>query len=56
MDLSKLYSDGVLLYGEAGGFNDYVYIGVPPGMLSGMTTTKTIAYARRNDYSAAALS
>ena len=53
MDLSDLYSDGVLLCGEAGGFNDYLYIGVPPGMLSGMMAANTVEYAvKKRDYSA----
>jgi len=53
MDLSDLYSDGVLLCGEAGGFNDYLYIGVPPGMLSGMMAANTVEYAvKKGDYSA----
>jgi electron transfer flavoprotein-quinone oxidoreductase len=57
MDFSELYADGVLLCGEAGGFNDYAYIGVPPGMLSGMIAADTIEHARKNrDYSAGALS
>lgn len=57
MDFSKLYSPGVLLCGEAGGFNDYAYIGVPPGMLSGMMAAETIAQARaKGDFSADALS
>jgi electron transfer flavoprotein-quinone oxidoreductase len=53
MDLSDLYSDGVLICGEAGGFSDYMYIGVPPGMLSGMMAANTVEYAvRKGDYSA----
>jgi electron transfer flavoprotein-quinone oxidoreductase len=53
MELSDLYSDGVLLCGEAGGFNDYLYIGVPPGMLSGMMAANTVEYAvKKGDYSA----
>jgi electron transfer flavoprotein-quinone oxidoreductase len=57
MDFSRLYSHGVLLCGEAGGFNDYAYIGVPPGMLSGMIAAETIAQARiKGDYSADTLS
>ncbi|MBN2027821.1 MAG: FAD-dependent monooxygenase [Actinobacteria bacterium] len=57
IDFSKLYSHGVLLCGEAGGFNDYAYIGVPPGMLSGMMAAETIEGAiRKGDYSADALS
>ncbi|RJP27796.1 MAG: FAD-dependent oxidoreductase [Actinobacteria bacterium] len=57
MDFTKLYSHGVLLCGEAGGFNDYAYIGVPPGMLSGMMAAETAAAAvEKGDFSAAALS
>ena len=57
MNFGKLYSHGVLLCGEAGGFNDYAYIGVPPGMLSGMMAAETIKNAiRMKDYSADALS
>lgn len=53
---SKLYSDGVMLCGEAGGFMDYAYIGVPPAMLSGIIAADTIEYARKKgDYSAATL-
>ena len=57
MDFGKLYSDGVLLCGEAGGFNDYAYIGVPPAMLSGTMAAETVAQAcSKGDYSAEALS
>jgi len=57
MDFGKLYSDGVLLCGEAGGFMSFSYVGVPPGMLSGMMAAETIAQARKKyDYSADALS
>lgn len=57
MDFGKLYSHGVLLCGEAGGFMNYTYIGVPPGMLSGMTAAETIERAaRRGDFSADTLS
>ncbi len=56
MDFGKLYSHGVMLCGEAGGFNDYAYIGVPPGMLSGMTAAETIERAaRKGDFSADSL-
>ncbi len=57
MDFDKLCSDGVLLCGEAGGFMSFSYVGVPPGMLSGMMAAETIAQARtRGDYGADALS
>jgi electron transfer flavoprotein-quinone oxidoreductase len=57
MDFGKLYSDGVLLCGEAGGFMNYTYVGVPPGMLSGMMAAETIALAhKKGDYSADTLS
>ncbi|MEW6553406.1 MAG: FAD-dependent oxidoreductase [Actinomycetota bacterium] len=53
LGFSNLYSHGVLLCGEAGGFMDYAYIGVPPGMLSGMMAAETIERAaRKRDFSA----
>lgn len=56
LDLSDLYCDGALLCGEAGGFNDFMYIGVPPGMLSGVMAANTVEYARKKgDYSAETL-
>ena len=56
VDLGKLYAPGVLLCGEAGGFMDYLYVGVPPGMLSGIAAANTVDFARRKgDYSAKTL-
>jgi electron transfer flavoprotein-quinone oxidoreductase len=56
MDLGNLYCDGALLCGEAGGFMDYMYVGVPPAMLSGKIAADTIAEAkRRGDYSSETL-
>lgn len=53
----QLYSDGVLLCGEAGGFNSAMWIGVPSGMLSGLKAAEAVARARRKgDYSAESLS
>ena len=48
----NLYSDGVLLCGDAGSF--FVsYWGVPSGMLSGLMAAETVALARKKgDYSA----
>ena len=52
----NLYADGVILCGEAGGFNTYSWVGVPPGMLSGMMAAKAIALAKqKRDYSAGTL-
>jgi electron transfer flavoprotein-quinone oxidoreductase len=45
----NLYADGVVLCGEAGGFNTYSWVGVPPGMLSGMMAAKAIAIAKQKD-------
>ncbi len=57
MDFGRLYSHGVLLCGEAGGFSDYAYIGVPPGMLSGMMAAETAEQAvRMGDFGADSLS
>lgn len=57
MDFGKLYSHGVLLCGEAGGFMNYSYVGVPPGMLSGMLAAETVEKAARaKDFGADSLS
>ncbi len=43
--MDHLYSDGVLLCGEAGGFNSNTWIGVPSGMLSGLKAAEAVAVA-----------
>ncbi len=43
----NLYSGGVLLCGEAGGFNSAMWIGVPTGMLSGLKAAEAVAAAKR---------
>ncbi len=53
----RLYSGGVLLCGEAGGFNSTMWIGVPSGMLSGLKAADAVAAAKRlGRYDADALS
>ncbi len=55
--LDQVYGDGVLLCGEAGGFNSRFWIGVPPAMISGMAAAEAIVHARRRgDYRARTLS
>lgn len=55
--LDRLYSGGVLLCGEAGGFNSSMWIGVPSGMLSGLKAAEAVAAAkRRGRFDAEALS
>ena len=44
--MDRLYCDGVLLCGEAGGFNSSVWIGVPSGMLSGLKAAEAVAVAK----------
>ncbi|MFH1150207.1 MAG: FAD-dependent monooxygenase [Actinomycetota bacterium] len=57
MKVDRLYGDGVLLCGEAGGFNSGMWIGVPSGMLSGLKAAEAVARARRTGrYDAEALS
>jgi electron transfer flavoprotein-quinone oxidoreductase len=54
--LDRLYSGGVLLCGEAGGFNSSMWIGVPSGMLSGLKAAETVALAKsRGRYDAETL-
>jgi flavin-dependent dehydrogenase len=45
--MDKLYTDAVLLCGEAGGFNSNSWVGVPSGMLSGIKAAEAVALARR---------
>lgn len=47
LKMRDLYSDGVLLCGEAGGFNSSMWIGVPSGMLSGLKAAEAVAWAKR---------
>lgn len=47
LKMGSLYSDGVLLCGEAGGFNSGMWVGVPPGMLSGLKAAQAVAFAKR---------
>lgn len=55
ISFSNLYSDGVLLCGEAGGFVIY-YVGIPTAMLSGIMAAETVALAvEKKDYSAKTL-
>ncbi|MBU1670042.1 MAG: FAD-dependent monooxygenase [Actinobacteria bacterium] len=57
MKVDRLYDDGVLLCGEAGGFNSGMWIGVPSGMLSGLKAAEAVLRAKRTGrYDAAALS
>ena len=57
LKLDQMYTDGVLLCGEAGGFNSSMWVGVPPGMLSGLTAAEAVARAKkRGRYDAEALS
>lgn len=56
INFSNLYSDGVLLCGEAGGFVIY-YIGMPTAMLSGLMAAETVATAvKKQDFSARTMS
>lgn len=56
VDPKTLYTDGVLLCGEAGRLMDAAGVGAPTSMLSGMMAAETIELAiRRNDYSAKTL-
>lgn len=56
VDPKTLYTDGVLLCGEAGRLMDAAGVGAPTSMLSGMMAAETIELAiRKNDYSAKAL-
>lgn len=43
--MDHLYSDGVLLCGEAGGFMSNTWVGVPSGMLSGLKAAEAVAVA-----------
>ncbi len=45
--MDRLYTDGVLLCGEAGGFNSNAWVGVPCGMLSGMKAAEAVAVAKQ---------
>jgi electron transfer flavoprotein-quinone oxidoreductase len=45
--MDRLYSGGVLLCGEAGGFVSSLYVGVPPSMLSGLKAAEAVAEAKR---------
>ncbi len=45
--MDNLYSNGVLLCGEAGGFMSNMWVGVPPGMLSGLKAAEAVAVAKR---------
>ena len=47
LKLDQLYTDGVLLCGEAGGFNSTMWIGVPSGMLSGIKAAEAVARAKK---------
>jgi electron transfer flavoprotein-quinone oxidoreductase len=47
LKMNDLYTDGVLLCGEAGGVLNDMYTGVPSCMLSGMKAAETVAYAKR---------
>lgn len=50
--LNRLYADGVILCGDAGGFQSASYVGVPGAMLSGMMAAETIEVAiKKNDFS-----
>lgn len=56
VDPRTLYTDGVLLCGEAGRLMDEAGVGAPTGMLSGMMAAETIELAvRKKDYSARVL-
>lgn len=53
---NKLYNDGVLLCGEAGGIMDTYGVGVPTAMLSGMMVAETIEDAiKKGDFSSRTL-
>ncbi len=57
LKLKRLYSDGVILCGEAGGFMSSTWVGVPPAMLSGLKAAEAVALAkRRGRYDAESLS
>jgi len=57
MKIDSLFGDGVLLCGEAGGFNSSMWVGVPSGMLSGIKAAEAVVSARRKGrYDAEALS
>ena len=47
LKIDRMYTDGVLLVGEAGGFNSSAWVGVPCGMLSGIKAAEVVAAARR---------
>ena len=52
VDPKKVYADGFLLCGEAGGFLNAYKVGVPTGMLTGMMAAETIAWAKsKGDFS-----
>jgi electron transfer flavoprotein-quinone oxidoreductase len=45
--LNQLYTDGVLLCGDAGSTVNEMYTGVPSCMLSGVKAAETVAYAKQ---------
>lgn len=47
MKIDKTYDDGVLLCGTAGGYASNTWIGVPPGMLTGVKAAETVEYAKK---------
>jgi flavin-dependent dehydrogenase len=52
-----MYSDGVILCGDAAGIVSSMYIGVPPVMLSGMLAAEAVEWAKkRGDFSKKTLS
>ena len=54
--MNQLYTDGVLLCGDAGAIVNDMYTGVPSCMLSGIKAAETVAYARQQRrYDAATL-
>jgi electron transfer flavoprotein-quinone oxidoreductase len=49
--LKDTVGNGVILCGDAGGFNNAVYVGVPPGMACGMMAAEaTELAAQKNDF------
>ncbi len=49
--LKDTVGNGVILCGDASGFNNVVYVGVPPGMACGMMAAETVERAlKKNDF------
>jgi electron transfer flavoprotein-quinone oxidoreductase len=56
LKMNQLYTDGVLLCGDAGAIVNDMYTGVPSCMLSGIKAAETVAYAKQQRrYDAATL-